>query len=243
MNLLQVRTQFVKLSGRYDLVTDAAGDDYTDNGANFFIQEGQKLLDQLVKVPENIAKIYLPLAINGYYINWDKETRSIEKVWVNDAEDRWELEKLTLDEFKAKYADSTTDTVSGTVEHYAIAEIRALETTSRDSLATFLNYTRDESDTDYTDRTILIGPPTDTALVVEVSGKFHQLILSGDTDENFWSIRYPGVLLQCALYQLEVFSRGTENAKNWLSAIKTAIMEIEKDSVEEEVSDIDNMEG
>ena len=40
MNLLQIRTKFVQLSGRYDLVVDAAGGDYSDNGADFFINAG-----------------------------------------------------------------------------------------------------------------------------------------------------------------------------------------------------------
>jgi len=44
MNLLEIRKQFRTTSGRYDLVND----DYSDNGANHFINEGVKWLDSKV---------------------------------------------------------------------------------------------------------------------------------------------------------------------------------------------------
>jgi hypothetical protein len=44
MNLLQIRTKFRSVSGRYDLVND----NFSDNGANFFIEEGRKWLDSKV---------------------------------------------------------------------------------------------------------------------------------------------------------------------------------------------------
>ena len=44
MNLLEIRTKFRSISGRYDLVNS----DYSDNGANFFIEEGRKWLDSKV---------------------------------------------------------------------------------------------------------------------------------------------------------------------------------------------------
>jgi hypothetical protein len=42
MNLGEVRTKFIKISGRDDLVNA----DLTDNGANFYINAGQQFLDK-----------------------------------------------------------------------------------------------------------------------------------------------------------------------------------------------------
>lgn len=43
MNLLEIRKNLVKISGRFDLVKDI--ELYEDDGANFYIQAGQRLLD------------------------------------------------------------------------------------------------------------------------------------------------------------------------------------------------------
>jgi len=57
MNLLEIRTEFIKQSGRYDLVTDATS--WADNGANFYINSGQDYLDvKGVKVPESEGRLF-----------------------------------------------------------------------------------------------------------------------------------------------------------------------------------------
>jgi hypothetical protein len=241
MNLLQVRTQFVKLSGRYDLVVDTSA--WADNGANFYIQAGQRFLDKRVTVPESIAKLYLPLAIGEYKVTFQHHCRSIQSVFCETATDRWKLEKVTLEELKEFYYEPAGSVTNGPPSYFALAELRALETTSKDSLATYIDNTHAESDTKYDYRGLVIGPPADEACVVTVSGLFSQNVLSSNTDENWWSLEMPELLVKAALYQLEVFSRGTENARNWLDSIELELFGLEKDAVEEEISDIDVMEG
>ena len=90
---------------------------------------------------------------------------------------------------------------------------------------------------------IIVASPADTDYVIEVSGLFKNVELSNDSDENFWTIEEYDLLIRAALYKLEGVSRGTENAKNWLSAIKADAKEINFDIVEEESSDINQMEG
>ena len=53
MNLKEIREQFVKRSGRYDLVSSTTN--WTDNGADFFIRNGQKLLDRLEHTQGSIS--------------------------------------------------------------------------------------------------------------------------------------------------------------------------------------------
>jgi hypothetical protein len=86
-------------------------------------------------------------------------------------------------------------------------------------------------------------PPADQTYVVQVVGLFKNLVLASNTDSNFWSLEEPDLLLRAALYELESFSRGTENAKNWLSAIQTDVQLLEFDTIEEESYNRNQMEG
>lgn len=45
MNRLQLRKKLVEVTGRHDLVTDYPAADYTDNGADYFIDAGMEYLD------------------------------------------------------------------------------------------------------------------------------------------------------------------------------------------------------
>lgn len=241
MSLLEVRTQFVKTSGRYDLVDDDVS--FSDNGADYYINAGQKLLDRLVTVPENTATLFFDIAIGEYSLTFQHSCRAIKTVYVNNTESRFRLEKVTLQDLKTIYAGTVAETDTGTPAYFALADLRALETTDKTSLGTFINLTHEETDEKYDYRGIIIVPPVDEAYTVEISGLFSQNTLSSDADENFWTLQAEDLLLQAALYKLEVFSRGTENAKNWMSAIRTDVMELEKDFIEEETADVDAMEG
>lgn len=241
MNLLSLRTQFVKLSGRYDLVVNTST--YADNGADFYINAGQKLLDRLVSVPNTFARIYLPLSSGEYSLTWQYHNRAIKEVWATNTTERYKLKKKSLSELKELYSSTVSATTNGAPIYYAPAELIAPETTAKGSLATFIDKTWTESDTKYNYRGIVISPPADESYVIEVSGLFDQFVLTNNTDENFWTIEHSALLLRASLYQLESFSRGTENAKNWLSAIETDVMLIERDIVEEEIADVDQMEG
>ncbi len=241
MNLLDVRKQFVSLSGRYDLVEDTV--DWVDKGANFYINGGQKLLDRLCTVPENTATVYYELGIGEYAQEFQFACRAIKQVFVNSTTARFELEKVTLTELKAAYPGPVNEIDDGVPYCYALADLRALETTDKDNLGVFLNFVHDEADEKYDYRGIIIAPPVEEAYVLEVSGLFSQFQLTVDTDENYWTLQDPPLLIKSAMYQLEGLSRGTENAKNWISAIRAEALEHDKDYIEEVIADIDAMEG
>ena len=241
MNLLQVRTQFVKLSGRYDLIVDTT--DWVDDGANYYINSGLKMLGKLADVNAEKAKLYYTLDANEYSITFQHHCRVIYEVWVNNDEERYQLTKVPLTELKSYYDGTATATTTGSPGYFALAELRALETSDQDSLGTFINKTWEETDTKYDYRGVIIVPPADESYVVEVSGLFKNVDLSADADKNFWTEEEYELLIRAALYKLEGLSRGTENAKNWLSAIRDDVMEINKDIAEEESYGINQLEG
>lgn len=241
MTLLELRTQLIEVSGRYDLVVDAIT--FVDNGANFYINSAIKMLDRLLGLPATKAKLYFPLAAGEYAITFQHSCRVIEQVWINDNTSRTQLGKISLGDLKYLYNGLASAADQGTPIVYALTELRALETTARDSLGTFINKTWDETDTKYDYRGIVIAPPADTNFVVEIDGFFKSATLSSDSDENYWTLEEEDLLLRTAMYKLEAFSRGTENAKNWLSAIVADVHEIGKDIAQEESTDITQTEG
>ena len=52
MNYKDVRDKFVEISGRYDLITATN----EDNGADFFLNAGQKYLDRFLDAGKAIAR-------------------------------------------------------------------------------------------------------------------------------------------------------------------------------------------
>jgi hypothetical protein len=58
--------------------------------------------------------------------------------------------------------------------------------------------------------------------------------LIDNSNNNYWTNVSPEILIKAALYQLEVFNRNTEGAKDWLNAIETETLGLEFDLVMEE---------
>lgn len=79
MNLLNLRTQWVEKNGRYDLVIDTTN--YADNGANFYLQVGQRILDAIFPVRKQPGKLVIDLA-TGQSSLLMKHLRSIDSVYI-----------------------------------------------------------------------------------------------------------------------------------------------------------------
>jgi len=241
MNLVQLRQKFVETSGRWELVVDTT--DWADAGADFYIQAGQRLLEGLVTTRQSRGNLYLPLAAGEYQLSWQKSCRVVESVFLETSAARTQLDKVSLLELKNAYTSPVASLGTESPLVYALADLRGIETTAKNSLAEYLDYSFDElvSSADYTG--IIIAPVTPVAAVVTISGLFDQYELTDDSDENYWTLRHPGLLLKCALYELETFGRGTAHHKSWMDAIQVAVHNLERDIVEEEIAGVDQMEG
>jgi len=239
MSLLTLRKQLIKLSGRYDLVKDTV--DYKDDGANWYINKGQRMLDLHPETPDIFGRVFDRIDANGFYITMER-CRAIHEVWVNNTTGRSKLEKRNLAWLRTQYSEVASSTTSGTPLYYAPSKHRGIDITDMNELGTFLNLVLNETSAD-TVQGLLIFPPGDEKLVVEVVGKFFSPTLSADDDTSFWDANYDNVLLLAALYQLEVFYRNTEGAKDWMAALIQELRSINFTSIEEEIAEIDQMEG
>jgi hypothetical protein len=239
MDLKAIRTQFVKITGRYDLVVDASA--WVDNGANYYIQAGQDMLERLIgTLPDSEGRIWRKVAIGGYYVSFQKRCRTIKEVWVNTSDERYQLVKKDWEWLKENYSETISASDNGQPLYYCPAKLREVDATDKGSTGVFYNYTTATSK-DY--RGIIFLPATDEQVDIEILGNFYQPALSSDTDTNVFTILHPDTLIKAAVYQLELFYKDRYKLKSILDAISLDTLEIGKDIVEEEIQDVDQIEG
>lgn len=242
MNLLQIRTQFIKLSGRYDLVVDAT--DYVDNGANFYINAGQNYLDRYSFNKKAEARVFSILAINGYYVNITR-ARAVKRVWASTTSEKTELIKIDLVGLKNYYTKPPSELDRGTPLYYTPSILRNVPDNGSIVIDSFGGVVTDSiaSTSHYIYHGLLIYPPADEAYEIETHGLFYSDELVDDTDESWWSVVHPLVLIMAGLRALEVTYRNTQGVKDWELAISMEVVGLDKDSVEEDIAAVGEMEG
>ena len=141
---------------------------------------------------------------------------------------------------RAQYEDLISDTDRGDPEFYATALLRGMDVTDKDADGEFFDYVLADSDAV---SGIVIFPPPETSITVEVWGKFYSDELTEDTDENFWSEVHPGTLVKATIYEAEVFNRNRQGQADMLDALRVDIEGIDKDVVEEQIANTSKMRG
>jgi hypothetical protein len=239
MNLLDIRTQFVAISGRYDLVLDSI--DYEDNGANFYINIGQAALDKMTTVRNKLATIDIKLAAGDYSADFGLRCMSVSEVWINDGKERTQLEKVSLNDIKSYFTGLVSSITTGRPIVYSLASLDVLNASDRDYLGTFLNLKKTITSTDY--RGVILAPVTDAPYVLEVLGQFHTEELTADQQENYWTLNAPEMLIKAALKQLYILSGRQVEYGLITKVLDEEVMLLEKNKVEEEIADVTVMEG
>uniref|UniRef100_A0A6M3J930 Uncharacterized protein n=1 Tax=viral metagenome TaxID=1070528 RepID=A0A6M3J930_9ZZZZ len=241
MNLLEVRTKLVELSGRYDLVTDVTS--YADNGADFFIKAGQDYLDRSGTFSKSVSKVYNDIAASAFYTLMQR-ARAVQEVWVSNAEGKYKLEKRDLAAIKAYYSDPIADIDTGRPLFYSPAAIRTVPRTDDEiTIDSFYGTAYTYAADDFSYDAIVHYPPADEAYQIEVWGLFYSAELTLDASESWWTIKHPATLIKAALREIEVFYRNTEGVKDWGLAVGEDTVGIDKDLVEQDISEINQMEG
>lgn len=109
-----VREMLVDETGRFDLVSDAAGDDYSDNGANKYINRAQYWLSRKMQYDEGAAWLFKQLSSGDSFVTFT-QPRFVRRVLLtSSSEDRVELEQKFWWEWREDYPEQLTDAESGT---------------------------------------------------------------------------------------------------------------------------------
>lgn len=239
MNLLQVRTKFRELSGRFDLVNA----DYTDNGADFFINSGMKYLDRLTETQKSWATFPYLLSVGGYLVKFPY-CRSVKEVWVATTVAQWQLEKKRLQDIQADYGQGLVSSLTNGVPlYYSPCVSRYIpEDASAAALAVFAPYIEIPTGITGDMNALLINIPTDTAMTVSVKGLFYSMELVEDVDSNYWSEVHPLLLYMATMRAIEVTNRSTQGVNDWTKAISAEVIQLGMDLVDEIISEQDAME-
>lgn len=236
-SLLEIRTEFIDITGRVNLVVDTI--DYVDAGADVFINKGQRMLEQLVPVWQNISRRLVVLAIDAKTIDMDAIVRSIDEVVLVKESDNVKtvlIEKTYIEIFKG-YSDIT---ISGTPKCWA--RIPARPAPEQESGFDPTDFTGADDmfsvEANFSLKTrLLLNVPVDQAYTAQIFGIFYSNELSGDTDTSFWTDIHPHLLVMAAMYHLEVHMRNDIGAREILRDINLQLREVDHDMVDLEMGD------
>lgn len=243
MSLYDIRKLFIKdFTGRYDLVVP--GSDYSNAGADDYINAGQRWLDRKVSHKKSPASVFIEAPINSFFVTF-QEARAVREVWVSITNvGRWELEKLTLRESREFFPLDYSMLVSSRPTWYVPTNFRhpviSPGEITVDQIGNVIYSTPGEVE-DFNG--IIFYPPTDQLLLVEVIGLFFTPKLEKDTDRSYWTENEPMLLVQAAARMHEVSLRNQQGVRDYETAIADSLLDLEKDEVEEEIATIDQMRG
>ena len=234
MNLLGIRQQFIKISGRMDLAETSAVDHDVDAGADFYINSGMRFMELRYITQKTKASIFEDVTAGSWFYAF-QNCAAIDEVWCNDDSGRWKLKKYPYETIKKNYTGLVSATTGGPPLFYSPIFIRSMDITDYQSLGTFFNYVK--SDDDGTYNGIIFTPKTEKVYNIEVIGRFFHEDLSDNTDVNYWTNIVPMTLLKAALYQLAAFYGDVKSADRWLGLIDVEGIGLEKLKVEQDSND------
>jgi len=235
MDLFGIRRMFRGLSGRYDLA-----DDDTVGIVNFMINEACRNLDRLTEHQKTWGVHFELAAIDAFKVDIPY-CRSIKEVWVGDSsENRWQLTKMNLQDIIYTYLRATPD--SGEPSYYSPVITRKIPVDADlSAFSAYMNYMDTSTDLANNFNAVVILPPTSAELLVEVRGLYYSNELVEDADENYWTTVHPLTLLKAVMRELEVFNQNRTKTQAWDEALGNEVLNINKDLVEEIVSEVDEM--
>jgi hypothetical protein len=242
MSLVETRENFVKLSGRYDLVVDAT--DWANNGADLYIKGGMDWLDENFHMGPSRSRYFQTLAIDAWYALIQR-SRVIQEVWLSTTAARVRLTHKPIEVVREWYAKPWGDIDSGTPLYYSPAVVRSEQDDSTyitiDSFGGTKTDEAGKSPLQY--NSIIISPPASVSYEMEVVGLFYSDLLSDDDDENWWTTNQELVSVWAALRMLEVSHRNRQGASDWEVAIREKLLGLEHDMIEEEIAEFNQIEG
>jgi len=218
-------------------------EDFTDNGADFFLNEGRKFLDRSDETQKSWGSCFRFIEVDGYSASIPN-CRAIKEVWANTTVARWQLEKMDLQDLINDYLlGEPAARTSGTPLYYSPTITRHIpEDAIPGDFEAFLGFVEVPAEDVHNYNTILLNAPTDERIVVEVKGLYYSLELSLDTDENYWSSQHPLLLYMSAMRSIEIVNRNTQGVNDWNNSIMLEMKQLGMDLVEEIIAEVNQIE-
>lgn len=240
MNLLEIRKKFRELSGRYDLVND----DFSDNGADFFINEASRWLDKTTETSKSSASYMTIVEPSTWYINFPL-CRAVKEVWFSTSVGRWQLTKKRYQDLLAGYFSAHPSVwQTGSPLHYAPFLSRQIpEDLTPAQIAEFAAFTGVIESDGHDFNIILLSVPIEEQAMVEIYGLFYSMALEEDESTNYWSTVHPLLLIQVAIRQTHLISGNKPMLDIVDRGLDGDLQRLDRDIVEQIISEIDQMDG
>lgn len=251
MSLVSARTEFARLSGRHDLVTDFGGGDYTDNGADWFIQRGLDELDLMLPLPKSEKQYKVDLTADSYLLTVQRII-ALHEVWMANADGRWQLEEKDEQWMKDSYPTPYSDLTGARPKYYTqmrselSPDLKDLRSDDYTSQFTFdyqdvLFHTDDTPH--YKKIRVIVMPPSDETFTASVVGRFLSEEISEESDENFWTYNHEDLVVLAAMMMMEKTFRNMTGVREYREEIMNKLTLIDKGAAEQEQYNINQMEG
>lgn len=237
MTLAEIRQKFIELSGRFDLIKP----DGTDNGADFFINAGQRWLDRQLDTGKCEATYYKMLDEGDSPIIQIQQARAIKEVYVTLTDGkRWQLNKGTRQDTRAAKGLTIGAMDSGPPRMYYPSSLRQHHNSDTELAPLLLDDT--VSDSDGVSGIVLIPRPGVDCLL-EIVGLFYSRPLVNEDHQTFWSVVHPDLLILASLARIEAFFRNFTGVKDYMASLQSDVAGIDMDAVAQQIVDIDQMRG
>lgn len=225
MTLAQIRAKVIEQSGRRNYVTETGA----DNGADYFINAASRALDREQETTKSERWYQESIPIGGYNTSM-QYCRVASQVWFENADGaRVQLTPIKYDEMMTEYP-KLGNTDVGTPLYWAHEPITAApgQTIPVENLD--LNG-------------IIFMSPTDAIITLYVYGRFYSAPLEADTDENYWSVNHPDILILASMRTMDYHSRNREGELDYAQIVNGLLAPIDRDLAEWDAASRLVMEG
>jgi len=245
-DLAAARIKLVTSSGRYDLVVDGDISGNIDNGANYYLQEGQDFLDELVEIPSSIRRWKGVLATGQIQVEIQR-LMSVNRLWIiTTADGRTDLTDsyLTPDAMRKEYTTLTSGWESGTPTYWTMNRTglapEQIGLTSADFVTDgVLDYEDVRFGPDWGYSGILFAPRADVDYNLEVIGRFYSVKLEEDSDVSFWTQHKMSILINAARYKMESEFGNMARAVALLATLERDLSALDNVTVDRELIGLD----
>jgi len=214
---------------------DLATGSNADSGADFFINAGHDYLDSIQGTLKSNSRHFVAMVAGDYKIEL-RDCFAVKQVWLVKTGSRAQLSLLSLTDMRVMYGMAFSEVVQGAPIHYTVNLIGLSPEQFDYDAGDFTGMVgwddvkltvqavppSIEPPVDevlYSDNLryqgIIVMPPPDEAYTAEIIGQFKQP-LANDADRSFWTEVHSDILIQAALYKLELFYRNLTGANETL---------------------------
>lgn len=221
MNLGEFRQHVVKTSGRYDLVEE----DFSDKGMNFYINAGQRFLDD--KLPSRLQSVKANFTLERDNWLWlISPVKVIIRVYIGTSGYRQIIEYTTQKDMRNCLSGIKMKLPRGMPKMYARLPLRQVPDFTKLSLSDAkigVYYLDTLVGNPAAKDGILFYPIADKRYHIEMDAFAYSSSMIDDNDTSFWSENHPDILAFATYRQMEIDNRNTEGVKDWTYAINESV--------------------